>query len=132
MDEKKPDEALALYDRAVDDSGIPDDLRHLAILMSARLSAEKESTDKDLQKMLRQVWSDNSSPWRFHARLEAAVLLAGAGDFTKARDLLSEIKDTKDLPPTLYGKAKALDHVYALQESEQRKKQGQEKTDGQS
>ena len=133
IDEKKPDEALALYERAAADTGIPDDLRHLAILMSVRLKSEKDGANADdLQKTLKPVANDKNSPWRFHAVLESAVLYAKSGDYAAAREQLEPIKEEKNLPPSVYGKAKALDHVYALKLSQQKSAQDKQKKDGDS
>jgi hypothetical protein len=116
LKENKPEEALALYQKASGDSSIPHDLRQLAILMSVRLKTESVA---QAQKDLEGIWKDNGSPWRYHARLEAAVLAAHQGnDYSAARTHLAAILDSKEMPESLVGKARALDHVYSLKQQQ--------------
>ena len=112
MDDKKSEDALALYERAANDNGIPDDLRHLAVLSLVRLKANTTNAED----LLKSVWSDSNSPWRYHAHLDAAVFYADKNDFAQAREHLAEIAKAKSLPESLQGKARALDHVYALRQ----------------
>lgn len=123
MDAGKSEEAFALYGRAAKDTAIPDDLRHLAVLMMVRNDAIKEgAVTADLLAQLKPVWN-SSSPWRWHARLEAAALLADRDhDYAAARKHLQVIAKGEGLPDTLYAKAKALDHVYATREQEEKTK----------
>lgn len=118
LSEKKNDEAMALYAKAADDKGIPEEIRHLAVLQEIRLS--KEPTEAQIKK-LQAVADDGSSPWRFYAKLEAAAYAAAKNDYKTARKYVAEVMDAKDLPDTLYGKARALDHVYALKSPQEAK-----------
>ncbi|GJL85480.1 MAG: hypothetical protein DHS20C02_12550 [Micavibrio sp.] len=125
ISEDKPDEALALYEKAADDSAIPAELRDLAIIMSVRLGADKkdaqEKKDTFLSR-LQSVSSNAKSPWRFHAHLESAVILAHFSQAYKAAQAeLDIILETPQLPETLYNKARALKHVYALRDHENSK-----------
>ncbi len=111
----KPDEALALYTKAAEDKNIPGEMRGLAVLMQARL-AKDVGADEKLMKNLAGIAGDNGNPWQQHARIEAASYAAANNDYKTARKYLAGVMDEKDLPDTLYKKANALDHVYALKE----------------
>jgi pentatricopeptide repeat protein len=127
--EGKPDEALKLYQQASEDGSAPNDLRQLATLMTVRLLSAQEGNKQDLTAMLEGIAKDNSSPWRYHAQIEAAVLAVHEKqDYAAARQYLAKLLETKDLPDTLFAKAQALDHLYGLKQQEQ--KNPTEKTPG--
>lgn len=127
LKDKKPAEALALLKSVSEDTGAPDDLRGLAIVMQARLV--KPEAHEAILESLADIYGSSSNPWRFHAALEAAVLKASTQDYKAAREVLltvlsaSESK-TVQLPPALLERARALDHVYELKSLES--KEGQE------
>lgn len=112
---KKNEDALALYTKAAEDKAIPSEIRGLAVLMQARLD-EKAADNAALMKNLDSVARDGGSPWQYHARIEAAAFAAERKDYKQARDYLAGVMDQKKVPDTLYKKAMALDHVYALRE----------------
>jgi hypothetical protein len=114
LNKKKTDEALALYAKAAEDTGIPGEMRDLAVLMQVRLTKDAAANDK-LVKELAKIAGSNS-PWQYHARIEAAALSAEKEDYKKARDYLAGVMDDKTVPESLYKKAQALDHVYALRQ----------------
>ncbi|MGB4107889.1 MAG: hypothetical protein WBK55_08855 [Alphaproteobacteria bacterium] len=115
LDRKKNEDALALYTKAAEDKAIPAEIRGLAVLMQARLD-EKAADNAALMKNLDSVAHDGGSPWQYHARIEAAAFAAARKDYKQAREYLAGIMDQKEVPNTLYKKAMALDHVYALRE----------------
>ncbi len=121
--QKDKDGALALYTKAADDKSIPPDIRGMAVLMQAKLSPEA-GADEKLVKSLGKIAYEKRNPWRYHALLEIAGLEAGRGNFKTAREHLAVLNDAEDLPETLYRKAKALDHVYALKENKNSTKTG--------
>ncbi len=114
LNDKKPAEALALYERAANDKGVPAELRDMAVLMQVRL-AEKPG-DENLVKALAKVAGNSKSPWQYHAKLEAAAIAAEKHDYARARLYIAGVLDQEAVPETLYKKAQALDHVYALRE----------------
>jgi hypothetical protein len=121
MNDKKTDEALALYERAAAE-GLPAELEDMAVLARIAILIEKETPaeekaaqEKEFQKSLKKIWSSESSPWRFHARLQSASLLAGSGEYRQAANLLEPVLEEKQMPASLNAKIKALHHVYALQ-----------------
>ncbi len=113
---KKPAEALKLYEAAAADTKIPQDLRDLATLMSVRiLSDDKAADGPKLIARLEPLWMNPKGAWAGHARLEAAVVTASAmKDPAAARAYLNDVQDMTGQPETLYAKARALDHIYAL------------------
>lgn len=119
IDLDRSEDAKALYGRAAADEKIPNDLRALAVLMQIRLSDDAQ-TPEEAEKHLAQlasIWNDKKSPWAAHARIEAAIITAHAlGNYAGAREHLNAVQDTPDLPETLYLRARALDHVYALKQ----------------
>lgn len=126
LENGKTEAALSLYTQAAGDKSIPDDLRQLAILTTVRLETSgrgtEETSNTDLQARLETVWKDTGSPWRYHAHLEAAALYAHQDqDFTKSKEHLRKILETKNLPDTLYAKAQALNHIYGLKQQEAEK-----------
>jgi hypothetical protein len=121
--DKKPADAMALYTRAADDNGIPAEIRDLAVLMQIRLAKDPASgakaDDEHLIKALAKIAGNQRSPWQYHAKLEAAAIAAEKQDYTRARLYLAGVMDEQAVPKTLYKKAQALDHVYALKEKQQ-------------
>lgn len=127
---KKP-EALALYDKVINDGGVPDDIRGMAVLMRVRLLSEEQAYEP-LLKSLKPLLNNKKSPWYVHAQIEAAGLYAhGAKDYARARDHLALVTGMPNLPPGIYAQAQALDHVYAMRQAEAEKQTGKEteKTD---
>jgi hypothetical protein len=121
----KNDEALKLYGAAAEDSSIPDDIRHLAILMEARLLAAQENPAKNPVDVLKPVTGDSASAWQPYALLEAAAITADKNkDYTAAREYLKELQETEKLPQSLYAKARALDELYAVKQGENQKTDG--------
>lgn len=112
--DKKPAEALALYERAANDKGVPAELRDMAVLMQVRLTEKRD--DENLIKALAKVAGNSKSPWQYHAKLEAAAIAAEKKDYDRARLYIAGVLDQQAVPETLYKKAQALDHVYALRQ----------------
>ncbi|MGQ0527912.1 MAG: hypothetical protein ACT4OY_07810 [Alphaproteobacteria bacterium] len=112
---KENDRALAVYESVSADRGIDPELRQLGTLMKVRLLSPKDGADMPaLREELEDVYKDKASPWRHHARLEAAVLAAAAKDYKGAQDILGPLLKEEDLPETFIAKARALNHVYGL------------------
>lgn len=118
----KTEDALKVYERAAQDGSIPADLRDMAALtriaMISAQTAPDEQQAKEFQKSLKKIWSNDSSPWRFHARLQSATLLAGNGAYSEAAALLEPALEVKDIAPSLAAKIRALHHVYTLKSAE--------------
>lgn len=115
MKQGKEEEALKLYTKVAEDSSIPSDIRGLGILMQVRLAPDA-AANSNLVKQLETIWQDKNSPWQQSARIEAAGLAAASGNLKQAREHLAAVLETQGLPESIYGKARALDHIYALKE----------------
>jgi hypothetical protein len=109
----KTETALKFYSQAADDSSIPDDIRHLALLMKARMINADAKSQENPAALLQPVIEDKKSPWQPYALMEAAAIAANRDhDLKTARAHLKQLLETEGLPPSLYNKAKALDLVY--------------------
>lgn len=120
LEQEKTAEAMALYERAAAGSDIPAEFSHLAELMIVRLNMGAEGAEAaELSARAARVYDDAKSPWRFHARLDAALLEAHLNEnFAAARAHLAVILSESNLPKSLTDKAEALDHVYSLKEKD--------------
>ncbi len=121
MDKKNKEEALKLYTRLAEDKATPADWRGLGTLMSARLKAETAQNPEDiaaLYKDLESLTNNGKSPWRFHAHIDMAVLLANKEQkFGEARKQLAAVLEAQGLPETLTTRAEKLDHIYELEQN---------------
>ena len=116
LDKNQTEDARTLYNKAAQDSGVPKDIKHLALLMQARLAEEKTQAELDT---LQKIWSDTDSPWQAQARLESAIILAATKeDYASALSHLDEILKIPNLPDTFHTKVQALSHVYALEKAQ--------------
>lgn len=114
LQQKKPGEALKLFEYASLDASIPSEIRHLATLMRVRLLSEDKKSQEDLVQILAPLVQDKNSPWQPYAALEAAALAADRNqDFDQARGYLKTVTARQDLPQSLHAKAQALDRIYA-------------------
>ena len=109
--------ALELYRKGSQDKTLPHIFRDLATYMAVQLEwsdSEKPDSDKLLAE-LAPLWQDESNPWRWHARLQTAMILAqDKHDYQGAREQLTQVMLQDGVPPTLSEKAKSLDHIYYL------------------
>lgn len=128
----KQKEAADRYRATAQDGDVPRDFRQFALLMAVRTEWAMEKDGKDdvdsaaqgFLDSLQTVWSDESSPWRWHAFIQAALILAhDRQDYAQARRMLDPVLAAQGLAPSLAERARALDHVYALKESANRKKE---------
>lgn len=112
------EKAISLYQAAVEDKSLPDDLKQLAQLNIAKLS---HNTDIEIRlATLDEISNSKNSPWRYHAYLESAVILANEKfDADAAIANLNKILETSGLQQTLYDKARALSQIYILKTKQQ-------------
>lgn len=119
--------ALSHYQAVIAGRGTPAPFQDLATLMAVRtgwaleqdeLAAEDNSGAAQPDYWLRQlqpVWSNARSPWRYHARLQAALILAhDQQDYAQAQNHLEHIINAESSPPSLQERARALAHIYGL------------------
>lgn len=115
QDNDESEKALGLYKSISSERGVPQEFRHIAVLMATRLDQAMETTAK--LETLESVYSDTSSPWRYHAYIQAALLEVHANEnFAAARKLLANVKTAQAIPASLKEKAGKLDHVYAVKQ----------------
>lgn len=115
--EDKSEQALAVLNRVAQDTQIDTLHRQLADLMAVRLITSEGQKDIDAQALLARLkpLMDDKNPWRWHARVEAALINAHIlNDYAAARKYLSEVLSQEQiLPPSLRERAHALDQVYS-------------------
>jgi hypothetical protein len=116
MDKENRDSALSFYKLAAEDNAIPLEYRDMGILMQAQLDTMISTDDK--LSMLSSISNNTQSPWRYHAALEAAVVLAHEKqDFANARLELEKITKTNPaLPASFFAKAKNLEQLYTMKQ----------------
>ncbi|MCB1555988.1 MAG: hypothetical protein KDJ15_01610 [Alphaproteobacteria bacterium] len=112
--EGKTEDARTAYEDAAVDKGLPAVWRDLATVMAVRL-APAEASPVALLARLSPIMDDRDNPWRGHAALEAAVIaMHKMHDPAAARGYLAAVTEAEGLPPSLTGRAAALDHLYSL------------------
>lgn len=115
--EKGEDEkAVALYEQAINQGGLPRDFRDLARILYTR-HADSPSLD-----ILQPLLVNDKSPWRWQARIEAALITAHGDtpDYTKALEYLAPFEEATTLPLSLKQKAQSLSHLYAIKAAQQK------------
>lgn len=117
MNKGENTEAQAIFARTSGDKALPELYRDLATLMSVRLSLSTATENLDAATLLSrlQPLMDESSPWRWHAHVEAALIAAHLqNDYAAARARLAPVlKDGESMPPSLQTRARALDQVFS-------------------
>lgn len=125
LETEKKEEALAILNRAGADRELPAIHRDLATLMAIRLSVSSHSETTDAAALLTRLTPlmGKDNPWRWHARVEAALIAAHLqNDYAAARQHLAEVLKGGDIPPpSLLERARALDQVYSQKTSAVRK-----------
>jgi len=112
MEQDKPEEAAKLYARLAADTKIPNEFRHLGILMDVRLKMDNTDIQKaDLLAALHPILKSKSA-WKPHAQIDAALIEADQNP-QKSLELLNAVADTAELPESLYERAQKLHHVIA-------------------
>ncbi|MFN3700505.1 MAG: hypothetical protein ACK4VI_03170 [Alphaproteobacteria bacterium] len=117
MERENKDSALALFKQAAEDRSIPAKFRDIAVIMSAMLDSEMSADDK--LGALQGIQNNTKSPWRFHAALEAAQILAhDKQDLTAALTAVRSITQSNaPISASLQDKARDLESLYALKQS---------------
>ena len=115
----KLEDAFDLYKKMAADNSLPKDVRALADFMVLRLMMRVNMgqgiAPEKIISGLEKIWSNPDSPLRYHARLEAAVILAeNISNYADAKKQLQFLIDEKSVPDSLKQKAVSLDVLYAL------------------
>lgn len=115
-DQAEHEKASTLYKRVSNDKSLPKDFQNLGILMVVRIGIDQNNPNGEkLLEQLKQVLADTKSPWSAHARLEAAVINAKLlSNHAEAIKHLDIIQNTPGLTESLYKRARALNHIYAM------------------
>jgi len=108
------EDAAKLYARLSEDKKIPEQFRHLGILMDARLKLDNGDADKEQLLNNLQPILNSKSAWKPHAQIDAAILQSETNP-QNALELLNAVSDTQALSPSLYERAQKLHHVISGQ-----------------
>lgn len=118
LNEGRTDEALAVLRQAAADTSLPAPYGDLARLQAVRLAWGQEHDREQAAAMLaslQPLLADRDSPWHWHARLQAALILGqDMQDYSQANVHLAAITGAQETPPSLAAKARALTSLYAL------------------
>lgn len=114
------EQAHALYKKAASDSSLPDTYRNLAELMSVQSALSLGGTHFDKTQALSSLnalIADNDNPWRFHAVLQKAVILADYNqDYAAAQEELKMVLETTAVPYSVLKRATSLNHIYKIRQ----------------
>lgn len=108
--------AESLYTSIVKDTSAPEDFRDLARIMAVRAGLDRDKTGaKALLARLKPLLEDSKSPWRPHARLQAAIVHGHRkGAYDKADEMLGTLINDDEIPRSLGQRARRIRHVYAV------------------
>lgn len=135
LQDKKYEDALARYRTVSEDKSLPALYRDMAALMSVRTEwgFGKEKKDPAVYLgYLGTIIQDDKNPWRFHARMQAAMITAhDKEDYLAARKyLIPLLGNDPSVPPSLSERAKSLDHIYSMKQKEAGSSTGGEASKG--
>lgn len=121
LEEGKKTEAVALYKQVVDNKSAPRNFRDLARILY------NQHTDKPSIDILQPLLANDKSPWIWHARLQAAVIVGETSNNTaQALEYLKPFDTVTTIPVSLKQRAQALLHLYELKTEEQQHQQHQQ------
>jgi len=112
-------DAVSYYDKTVESSSTPNDIKNLARILSVQnnpqLPTEIQKTADAQLKLLNPILKNKKSPWIWHATIEAALIEAEQkNNYAQAIKYLEPFKETNYIPLSLKTRAEALAHVYTL------------------
>ncbi|MEM6811587.1 MAG: hypothetical protein AAF549_03875 [Pseudomonadota bacterium] len=108
LDEDQQDLALEQYSNLIENN-TSQDFKDYARFLKTKYS---ESTDISV---LKPVIQDETSPWYWHARLQAASIEAETNqNYDQALEYLSPFESAENIPATLRQRANALTHIYQI------------------
>jgi hypothetical protein len=118
LDEKSPDQAIALYKTLAADSSVSSVFRHLALVqkVAIELDGKTETSSAQMLADLAPIIKDKTSPWQARALLLSALVKAHKNkDNSGAIADLETLSAIPNLSPTVKEQAFALRQVYKLQ-----------------
>jgi len=122
-EEEKDLEKVALfYSAVVEDENVSEYLRNLSSLMVGRILADADNVAA--QAVLKKLYDNENSLWRYHAALELAVLSAhqDVADYPKAQEYLNMVSEAVLVPAGLKERARSLQHVYMIRQEQSEQK----------
>lgn len=120
-------QAAALYKQAYE-NGASGGLEGLARILYVRstLASNTEAKPDDLLDTLKPVLNDDTGPWQWPAKIDAALIAAHLQkNYTAAAAHLQGAEDAANLPPSLSARAQALHQLYSAKASAEPKKDTQ-------
>lgn len=112
LDNDKLDEAVKAYESIANKGNAPRAMEDLARILSA------ENNPSASLDILKPVLADEKSPWIWHARLQAAGMVAEKNNnYTEALKYLEPFEEATGLSPTLKQRALAMAHIYKMKQS---------------
>ena len=105
-DEKKPAEAVAVFDKVANDSGAPQPMRDMASVRAAYILVDAGSLAEVRDRVERL--SGDSEPLRFPAREAIALAAWKAGDTDTAKPLFQQLVDDQGTPNGIRTRARVM------------------------
>ncbi len=107
-------DAVETYATIIDKNNAPAALEDLARILKSQYSEDNQANLKTLKPLL----ADQSSPFHWHAKLQAATIEAENKNFDTAIAYLQSFEETDKVSATLKQRADAMLHVYQIKQSQ--------------
>lgn len=116
IEEGDEKDAVKLFKDVAADQSISNFVGTYAILRAIHLDWNIGGIPaEEMLSYLQSFWGDSKNPWRFHARLLGAQIIAHElKDYERAHEHLKIVMNAVEAPMTLKTRAQALDHVYRI------------------
>lgn len=108
--------AITVFEQITQAQSAPKYYLDLATLMQAQLQMDnltEENTDK-VFTLLTSLIDDETSEWRYHARLNRAVLYAAQDKYKEAIEDAAASISAPNMPPSFVQRATALEQLYTI------------------
>lgn len=110
--------AIATYADIIKNKNAEPEFKQIAEYALLHLDTALTAEEKVLK--FSQMWADGNNTMRFHAKLDAAVILANnLKKYKEAREQLQMLEDTEGAPKTLKQKATSLNILYNVLQTAQ-------------
>lgn len=114
LEANQNDAAVETYTTIIDKNNAPAALEDLARVLKSQYNEDLQTNLKTLKPLL----ADQSSPFHWHAKLQAATIEAENNNFDTAITYLKSFEDTDKVSATLKQRADAMLHVYQIKQSQ--------------
>lgn len=116
--------AIAVYTDIIKNKDAEPEFKQIAEYALLHLDTALTAEEKVLR--FSQMWADANNAMRFHAKLDAAVILANdLKKYKEAREQLQMLEDTEGAPKTLKQKATSLNILYTVLQTAQEQSTGE-------